>query len=156
MTAKNSVSSLRKGQTVPVTVTVPDIVNAKCGNRRQCVIAHAVDRTFGLQGTGYVRVDARYISFTKDGERHQFLTPSRAKNLLCKFDRIGEKFGEDAARQQTDPITFRMELHQHTPVQYDKSPERKAQINAARNKRNAERRLQGLPTHTSHARYVGV
>lgn len=133
-----------------------DITTAICGNRRQCVVAHTIDRVFGLRGAGHVKVDVSGIAFTLRGTRYTFHTPSSARELLIKFDTLGEAFGQEIARQQTDPINFNIRLLSSLAIPPKASPERKAQINAARNARNQSRRERGLPIYTSRRRFVGV
>jgi len=42
-----------------------DVATAVCQNRRECVLAHAVDRQLGLKGRGYVRVDANRMAMLR-------------------------------------------------------------------------------------------
>jgi hypothetical protein len=140
---------------ITVTVTQADIDEAKCANRAQCVIARAIDRTFRLHGTGYIRVDANQAGVTVGDTRFVHVTPRPALRYVQRFDEIGEREGEDAARAKTKPRTFTFELFKTVPINQPSSPERKARINELRNERNAKRRAMGIYDRP-RPRYVGV
>jgi hypothetical protein len=147
---------LRLGNpTIVVDVISKDIARAKCANRAQCVLALAIDRIFGLQGTGYIRVDANSIGVTANGERYRYYPPRAAMKYLQRFDLLGAKLGEDAAREAMQPRAFNFRLQEVRPITAPTTRARKDQINTRRNQRNAERRAAG-ESLGRQLRYVGV
>lgn len=125
-----------------------DIALAKCGNRRRCVLAQALNRQESLGGFGYIRVDANEMAFTKDRMRRHYHIPRRALIYLRNFDELGARKGEDVARLSTEPREFIFKLMEAHPAAPTASRERKDQINAARRKHG--------PRPKAAPRYVGV
>lgn len=138
-----------------------DVLNAACGNRRQCVLAHAVNRQMGLGGQGYIKVDATGLAFTIDGQRHRFAMNLRAKQFLAEFDQVGETQGTEVARTVSlsrlgTSRNFTFKRIDITPVTRVCTPAQRTKINERRVARDAAKRAQGEKVHRSSARYVGA
>ena len=143
------------GTKLKLQVTVGDISRARCGNRRQCVLAQAIDRQFGLAGKGYVRVDASHAAYTKDGKRHRYHLSSKAVLYLRRFDVVGETKGEAEARRAINPQKFDMQLLDTKPIPPPADRKRKDQINKRRNTVRALERAKGI-LPTTYKRYTGL
>jgi hypothetical protein len=141
---------------VKISTIRDDIDHGECSNRGHCVLANALVRTFRLDKHCYVRVDARTAGVTVDGKRYRHKTPAAAMRYLRRFDDIGKKKGIEAARAATKPASFVFELEEVIPVNASASAERKAQINAARNKKAAAERKAGTYERKNYARYAGL
>ena len=162
-TEQSALDRLSEGDYANLNIEQGDIDRALCQNRGRCVLSVASNRQFnGLKNGGYGRLsgtpmtDARTLAVTHNGFRYTFLTSSPMVAYLRRFDEIGEKSGIDVARKSMKPRGFRMKLISKTEIPPTATRARKDQINAARNKRNAERRLQGEKIKTPRKRYVGV
>ena len=151
-TVEKKLLSLSDRDKITLTPIERDAQHAICANRAACFWANAIDRQMELDGHGYVRCDAHEFSFTLGDHRFTFHPPKAALNVLRKFDEIGsdQAFGSKAERtrlareyllKNLKPVklTFLKRRKKAEPG----TRERKDQINAARNKRNAERRLRG-------------
>jgi hypothetical protein len=145
-----------KANTLTLHVITIDIAEGECANRHRCILALAANREMKLGGKGYVRVDANEISFTKNGIRYRYHPARAAMDYIRKFDEIGETRGLYAARVEMQPAVFRCTLFSANPIPPVASPARKAQINKARNRRNAELRAQGVLPRKPYRRYVGI
>lgn len=152
---KQTITAALNKPEVVFRVTVPDIARGECANRRQCVIAQALDRQFGLGGRGYIRVDANLIALTFDGHRYQYHPPRKAMAYLRRFDKIGELKGVQAAREAMQPAEFKCKLLDVKPIPESATAERKEQINHARRNRIAELKARGI-YREPHRRYAGV
>jgi len=140
---------------ITVRVIPVDIARGECANRRQCVIAQAVDRQFELGGRGYIRVDANEVSMTHGAKRYRYHPPRPLLTYLRRFDRIGEQQGLTAAREAMEPAAFVCKLLSANAIPPVASRKRKDQINDARRKRHAELKARGI-YREPHRRYVGV
>jgi hypothetical protein len=148
--------------TLTLEITKDDVTSAVCGNRRQCVIAHAIDRQLKLGGLGYISVDANKTAYTHAGYRHQCHPPKSALDLLRRFDEEGQRNGLHAARDMTlhelenHPIQFKLIEIRRSKISPPASRERKDQINRRRNGIAAEDRAQGIVRPAKRKRYTGV
>lgn len=121
---------------VAMNTTVADIEKANCGKRADCVAANTVNRAFNLGGKGCIMVDAREIAFSRDGLRFHFQPDRKVVTMLRKFDEIGALHGTKVAREQVDPMEWKMRLISATPVR----PPRTSELNGEHNKKQRERR----------------
>lgn len=144
------------GEKFKLEVTPADIGTAVCGNRRQCVIAHALDRQFQLNGKGYIVVDGAGAALTYQQKRYHCRLPKRALVLLRQFDKLGELYGQEIAREMMPPARFSVQLCEVNEIAPPASQERKNQINAARNKRYAAAKERGETPSKPVLRYVGI
>jgi hypothetical protein len=148
----------RKAQTIILEITKNDIVTAKCGNRRQCVIAHAVDRQLQLGGLGYIKIEGNDAAYTQAGFRHLLRLPRTALVMLRDFDEIGASQGLETAREvmfSRCPIKYRLREVNVTKIPPPASRERKDQINARRNRIASEEHAQGI-VRPKRKRYAGT
>lgn len=155
---KRTLASLTLGSTIELKPTEADARQARCANRAACFYAQAIDRQFDLGGHGYIKCDANEFSFSCDGRRYHFHPTKAPMTILRRFDEIGQRQGEEAARNwlllhglKSTNLKF-VGSRAVTPTA---TRERKDQINVARNKRNAELRLQGQSL-ARRPRYAGV
>lgn len=141
---------------VVINVTQEDIDRGECGERAHCVIAQAIDRQFKLGGKGYIRVDANGWSATKDGIRYGYHSTHTMARYLRMFDELGAEHGVEKARTIVGPRRFGSKLVDVRPVTRSTTPERRAQINAARNRKLAAAKEKGIAPKKYLPRYVGV
>jgi len=127
-----------------VQVTQHDIDNSDCLKARKCMIKVAMERTLrDLSGNPihHSRVDAGHATFHWQGYRYIADMPKKGKAALIKFDmedklrkkavKAGEKF---VSGVRPFKLTFRGRKVAKLPKN---TPERTAQINAARRARVA-------------------
>jgi hypothetical protein len=114
---------------ITVAVRREHIDEGKCGDPNHCMIKLAVADAIGI-ANGYVRVDATGVSITrrKDYRERAFL-PKPALRAMLEFDR----------KKEVEPFTINLTFLPTTRVAKT-SPERRAQVNAARAQRKAEGR----------------
>lgn len=118
-----------------------DIAAAKCNSRTDCAAAICIRRVLGFD-VGRVRVSTQGVSIAKDDYRYYFAMPMPACRLVRDFDK-GLK---------VEPITFVLKYtHRRkiTPV----PEERKAQVNAARKRREETLRDLGRSPKKYPGRY---
>jgi len=140
---------------VVIEPNVNDINHAICGNRRNCVIALAVDRQFNLKGTGYTSVDANDIGITYKGIRYHYKPNRSMMTYLRTFDYIGEKKGIEEARQATKPKGFKCRFISSDYIAPPATEARKKRINDLRRERIAAAKAAGT-YQPARRRYAGV
>jgi hypothetical protein len=80
-----------------------DFVSAECGSRVRCAVNLGLRRTLKLSAEDRPQMDAnsfRYID-PATGERVVLHTPIAAIRLLRRFDELGERHGQDQAREMS-------------------------------------------------------
>jgi hypothetical protein len=75
---------------------------------------------------------------------------------LRRFDEIGERKGQIAARKALRPGSVTLTLISHEPIPPKQTRARMNQINARRNRIAAEERAQGIIPRKPYRRYVGL
>lgn len=107
-------------------MTADDIDGAICNSRSHCAIARNIYRELRVE-IDRCRVSTAGVSIAKEGYRYYYRVPKKACALVMHFDK-GEK---------VTPIdSYRLRFTNRTKIQ-PVNPERKAQVNRARQERVA-------------------
>jgi hypothetical protein len=101
-----------------VEVTQADIAKAEPKASGRCVVATAIART--IPDATRIEVDVQTVRFTRDGERHVFVTPYPVSGYVVAFD----------AGDEIHPFTFRLNesarvgMKRHTKTDAGKAVDR--------------------------------
>lgn len=154
--AKNSNIRLIKGTSIPIEITQKIIDNSIPCQRKTCVQTQAAEVALRKQygsGNYYIKSDSAGITFTVGGYRYEGAFDRAGNRNLYKFDRAHVKAIDTGKTEEEACSLARAVLKpyrsQFIIVKAKKIPpvatrERKDQINALRNKKNAALRAKGL------------
>lgn len=124
-----------------------------CRDAKHCAWAEALKRL--LKTHGYVHVDALGFSITRDGQTHREHAPMTKKILawIVEYDRCQ---GNQEELDKLPLISATLRFSPTTRI-VKSTPERREQINAARRRREADRKAEGLSrkVYTTRERIIG-
>jgi hypothetical protein len=142
---------LKPGDKIILHILKQDIRISKCRDSTHCVIVNSARRQFALPAKSVIKADANRVSVPDNQFRYDFQPAPNAVAYVRTFDEVGEKKGEEAAREAMPEKNVVL-------IYVGKRDRRSPEQRARERQHKRDRRAAGVPRspHKPLLRYVGT